>query len=180
MKGDEEFLAQKQVEFGGGKFFLPGEIDPVGHHEEVIFVVFNFWQTARSDAVLNGERVEMKQVFENRFDFLVGRIFKVDPKEQAFVALDEAEGFQFQIATNSLAFAEDEGGDHGRCVGCGLRNQARQARLPGRAYLVSGPRILFSSSLTVAMNASGVAAANRASRCGASLIRRQREPTSIK
>jgi len=47
-------------------------------------------------------------------------------------------------------------------------------------FYFAGPRTLSSSSFTVAMNSSGDLAAKRASRCGASLIKRQREPTSIR
>ena len=59
------------------------------------------------------------------------------------------------------------------------RRQSSMRRSTTTAYF-AGPSTLSSSSFTVAMNASGVAAANRASRCGASLIRRQSEPTSIR
>jgi len=44
----------------------------------------------------------------------------------------------------------------------------------------AGPRILFSSSTTVAMKASGVGAASRAARLASSLMRRQSAPTRMR
>ncbi len=152
----------------------PREIDAVGDHEQIVVVVLDFRQAAGRDAVLDGQRVEMKKGFQHRFDFLVGGIFQVDPNDETLVGLNEAKSFRFQIAAGDFTFAENEGMNHGWGTGPPGSFEPAKARsrncalvgLPDWAagYLVSGPRILFSSSLTVAMKASGVGAANSASR----------------
>ena len=114
VKGDEEFFAEKQVEFGGGKFVGAGEIDRVRHHEQVVVVVLDFGEGTRSDAVLDGEGVEVENAFEDQLDLFVGGRFEIDPKDQALVAVDEPKRLKFEVAADELALAEDERVDHGK------------------------------------------------------------------
>lgn len=41
---DEEFFVEEEIEFGGVEFFVVGEVDGVCDEEQVVFVVFDFWE----------------------------------------------------------------------------------------------------------------------------------------
>ena len=112
MKRDEEFFAEKQVEFGGGKFIGAAKINGVSDHEEVVFVVFDFRERARGDAVLNCERMKIKNALKNEFDFFVGRLIEVDPEDEALVAVDEAQRLELKVAADEFTLAEDERMNH--------------------------------------------------------------------
>jgi len=97
----------------------------VGDHEEVVLVVFDFGERARRDAVLDGERVKIKNAFEDEFDFFVGGLIKVDPENETLVAVDEAQRLELEVAADELALAKDERMDHERLsLNGGAREQA--------------------------------------------------------
>jgi hypothetical protein len=112
VKADEIVFAEEDIELGGGKFVCAGEVDRVGDDEEVVFVVLDFRERAGRNTVLDGERVKLKNGFEDELPFLVGGFVEVDPEEEAFVSADEAERLALEVLTDEFAVAEDEGTNH--------------------------------------------------------------------
>ena len=113
MEGDEVVAAEEEIELGGGKFIGAGEIHGMRDHEEVVFVVLDFREGTRRDAVLDGERVKIKNAFEDEFDFFVGGLIEIHPEDEALVAVDEAQRLELEVAADEFALAEDERMNHG-------------------------------------------------------------------
>jgi hypothetical protein len=58
--------------------------------------------------------VELEDIFQHRFGFLVRRVIEVHPEDQAFIGADEAKRFDLQVASDQLTLIENERVDHGR------------------------------------------------------------------
>jgi hypothetical protein len=111
--GDEVFAAEEEVELVADEFLAAGELDGVGDDEQVVLVVLDLGEGAGRDAVLDGERVELKDALEDRLDLLVGRVVEIDPLDEPLVGIDEPESVEIEVALDQLAFVEDERADHG-------------------------------------------------------------------
>ena len=91
----EKILSEEEVQLAGGKYaVLATVIHCVDDHEKVgrklVFILggefLHFGCRADTNAVFNGERVEMEQRFQDEFLFFVGWIFEINPEEQVGVA----------------------------------------------------------------------------------------------
>ncbi len=89
--GDEKIFAEKKIQFTRGKQpVLPAVIHRVDHDEQIrrepvflLGIVFlHLRRLAHGDAVLDGQRMKMKHIFQNRLHLLLGRRFKVNPEKQ--------------------------------------------------------------------------------------------------
>ena len=66
------------------------------------------------DAVLDGERVKLKDTLEDGLDLVVREVLEVNPEEESLVGADEAQGLDREVLAGELAVTEDKGADHGR------------------------------------------------------------------
>src|SRR5207249_8463369 len=70
MYGDQEILAEEEVEVGGLEIERVGsrlvEGDPRHHHEDVAVVLFQLDAGARRERVLDGEGVELEYLLQER------------------------------------------------------------------------------------------------------------------
>ena len=127
VKRDEVFLAEEEIELGGGELVRAREIDGVGDDEEIRFVVLDLRQGTRRDTVLDGERVKLENALENGFGFLVGGVVEIHPQDQALVGADEAQRLEFEVPADEFALTEDERVNHYAPKLAGMR------RLPSSA-----------------------------------------------
>ena len=114
VEGDEEVLAEEEVEFGGGELVGAGEIHRVHDNEEVILVVLELGQGLGGNAALDGEGVEGKYHLEYVLGFLLGGSDEIDPDVEALVGTDQAKGLEFEVLGDQAAVAENEGADHAK------------------------------------------------------------------
>jgi len=112
VKGDEVVLAEEEIDLGGVEFFGAGEVHRVHDEEQIVVVILELGEGAGGDAVLDGERVKLKDIAEDEFDFRLGGVFEIDPEDEALVGAHDAEGFDFEATPDEFAVAENEGVDH--------------------------------------------------------------------
>ena len=121
---DQEVLSQEKVQFAGRKdTIFAAVIDAVDDNEQVggehiplsRLVFFYLRRRAGSDAVLDGKRVEVEDIFQNELGFLGRGVLQVHPQEQ--VGIGQQSGHQEHVDVPAVQLAlggKSQGADHQR------------------------------------------------------------------
>ncbi len=122
--GHEKIFAEKKIQLARREdAFLPAVIHRVDHNEKIRrelvillrLVIINLRRRAHVHAILDGQRMKMKNFLQNVFGFLRSRIFQIHPQKQ--IGVGQQGRHQEHINVLAVQFAlgcENQGSDHAR------------------------------------------------------------------
>ena len=127
MVRDQKVLSQEEIQLAGREHaVLATVINRMNHHEQigrksVLFlrrILLDFRRRAQHDAIFNRERMEVKNVFQDKLGFLGRRLLQINPEKQVRVRQKRRHQERFDVlAVQTSLSCKCERTDHG-CHTC--------------------------------------------------------------